>query len=122
MKRCIAILLMCCLLLGLLPGVAYGAKTNEQENRVLTKEDYATADVIWEQITKAETELLAKRAPVEDRSEALIALVEASPYYKEGSMTRRGDAFSWKTKDGIPCFYSPALRQKIRKAVPLENY
>ncbi|MBR6825233.1 MAG: S-layer homology domain-containing protein [Oscillospiraceae bacterium] len=122
MKRFFALLLVCALFLGVIPS-ALGAKSEtDTEPKVLTEEDYALADLMWEVIIAKETELLNKRAPATQMTETLIAAVTSSSYYAEGSLIRNGEHFFWETVDGIACGYSPRLRQQARNARALEGY
>ncbi len=114
MKRFFALLLVCALFTGLLPMSFAADRTPEA--RVLTEEDYVTADLMWAAVNEKETHMLSKRAPVSQLVEALIATVTASPYYQEDSLIRNGDHFFWETTDGVACGYSPRLSALAREA------
>ncbi len=121
MKRLIALILITCMIVGLFP--VYGtAKEAPADKRVLTQEDYRTADLMWEAVNEKEAKLRAVKAPVNETTEALIDVVLSSPYYEEDSLIRNGEFFAWQTVDGIACGYSPRLSQIAKDAKPLENY
>lgn len=117
MKRFLAILLI----IAMLPIPASFAR--EAEPAVIPEEafDAVYADV-WQEIEAIEAEqVLAKRgrnvtasdyaAIVDD----VIAAVEASDTFVDGSINRNGAFFTWRTTNGIACGYSPRLRAQIRK-------
>ncbi len=114
MKRIFALILVLALVLSLLPGV-FAAKAEDPAPAPLTEEDYALADLMWEELVAEESFQLAKKAPVSHTVEALIATVTASPYYEEDSLIRNGDHFFWETTDGIACGYSPRLSAMARE-------
>ncbi len=106
MKRLLAMLLLIAMVLSLIPTVF---AVERDRGTVLTPEDYALADLIWDELYATEELMTAKRAPVSKTVEALIDTVTASPYYEEGSLSRNGDHFFWETVDGIACGYSPRM-------------
>ncbi len=114
MKRMLALLLVCALTLGMLPGVF--AAERKDKAAALTEEDYATADLMWEAVNEKESLMLSKRAPISKIVDALVETVTASPYYEEDSLSRNGDHFFWETTDGIACGYSPRLAALGREA------
>ncbi len=114
MKRFLALLLILALSLSLLP-MTFAAKTETPSTEPLKEENYALADLMWEEINTKEESMLAKKAPVSHTVEALIATVTASPYYEEDSLIRNGDHFFWETTDGIACGYSPRLSALARE-------
>lgn len=114
MKRILALLLVCTMILGLIPGVF--AAGQKDDAIPLAEEDYVTADLMWEAVKEKESLMLSKRAPVSKIVEALIETVTESPYYEEDSLIRNGDHFFWETVDGIACGYSPRLAAKAREA------
>ena len=122
MKRWIALLLCACMLFGLMPTVSFAKEAEEKSARVLTEEDYATADLMWQSVNEKEAQLQAMRIPVADPTEALIQTVTSSPYYEADSLIRNGEFFSWKTVDGIACGYSPRLREIAESAETLKDY
>ena len=114
MKRYLALMLVCALILGMIPGIF--AAEGKEDAAPLTEEDYITADLMWEAVNEKEDLMLSKRAPVSDMVDALVQVVTVSPYYKEDSLIRNGDHFFWETIDGIPCGYSPRLAAMGREA------
>lgn len=118
MRRILALLLLCAMILGLMPT----AFATEKKDAPLTEADYVTADLMWEAVREKEALLSSKRAPLSETVEALIQEVTSSPYYEEDSLIRKGDHFFWKTTDGIACGYSPRLAQIGMDAKPLEGY
>ncbi len=120
MRRLLALLLVCAMVLGLTPS-AFATEV-ESEPTPLTQEDYETADLIWEAVYAKETEMRSKRAPLYNTIEALITEVTSSPYYAEGTLIRNGEHFFWETTDGIPCGYSPRLAELGRNAAPMTGY
>ncbi len=118
MKRILAILLV----LAMLPLPATFALDTEPAEEPIAQEAYdaVTAD-IWQTIEAIEeTEIVAKRGKTADADsyaaivDDVIAAVEASDTFVEGSINRNGDFFTWETTEGIVCGYSPRLRAKIR--------
>ncbi len=120
MKRFLALLLVCAMVVGLMPSVF--ATEPEPQPAPLSEEDYITADLMWDAVYAKEAEMETKRAPLSNIIEALITEVTSSPYYAEGTLIRNGEHFFWETVDGIPCGYSPRLAEEGRNAVPLEGY
>ena len=116
MKRLLAMLLLFAMVLGLLPAGIAAEKMTGTQSRILTEEDYALADLMWDEINEQEEQMLAKRAPTSQTTEALIDTVTASPYYEEGSLNRNGASFFWKTVDGIACGYFPRMSAVAREA------
>ncbi|MGM9563593.1 MAG: S-layer homology domain-containing protein [Faecousia sp.] len=118
MKRILAILLV----LAMLPIPATFALDEVPAAETIPQEAYdaVTADV-WQTIEAIEeTEIVAKRGKAADADSYasivndVIAAVEASDTFVEGSINRNGDFFTWETTEGIVCGYSPRLRAKIR--------
>ena len=118
MKRILAILLV----LAMLPIPATFAQETEPSAEPIAQEDYdtVTAD-IWQTIESIEeTEVVAKRGKAADADsyaaivDEIIAAVEDSDTFVEGSIRRNGDFFTWETTEGVVCGYSPRLRAKIR--------
>ena len=107
MKRSLSILLALCMLLSMLPATLLSASASpkEEEPRVLTDEDYAPTKSLWEDIREKEEDLNAKRATPAQRIESIIAMVETSDNYVEGSLERNPDNFTWMTDEGIACIY-----------------
>lgn len=107
MKRTLSLLVVLCMLLCMLPTTIFSAFASEKETeaRVLTDEDYAPTKSLWEDIREKEDDLNAKKATPTQRIEAIIAMVEASDNYVEGSLERNPDNFTWKTDEGIACIY-----------------
>ncbi|MBP3412660.1 MAG: hypothetical protein J6K89_05310, partial [Oscillospiraceae bacterium] len=119
MKRFLALFLVCCMVLGLMPAVAFA---QEAPADPLTDADYVLADLMWEAVNQKEQEMHSKRSPVSKTVDALVNTVTSSPYYAEGSLIRNGDFIVWETIDGIPCGYSPSLFNRTRDAKPMEGY
>lgn len=118
MKRILAILLV----LAMLPIPATFALDAEPSAEPITQEAYdaVTAD-IWQTIEAIEeTEVVAKRGKTAGADsyaaivDDVIAAVEASDTFVEGSINRNGDFFTWETTEGVVCGYSPRLRARIR--------
>ena len=116
MKRFLAILLV----IAMLPIQATFAR--EAEPTVIPEDafDAVTADV-WEDIEAIEADevvaVRGKKATAADYAaivDDVIAAVEASDTYVEGSINRNGDFFTWRTTEGVACGYSPRLRAQIR--------
>ena len=106
MKRILALLLVLCLAFSLFPTVSFAEEAQKDEPKVLTEEDYLVTDAVWADINELEDKLEARRATPNQRIEAVVALVEASANYVEGSLERHEDCFTWKTDEGIACLYS----------------
>ena len=119
MKRFFALILVLSMVLAMIPG-ALAAKS--ETPTPLTEEDYILANLMWEEVTAKEASMTAKRAPLSQTVEALIATVTASPYYQEDSLIRNGDHFFWETVDGIACGYSPRLFELGRNAEKAEDW
>ena len=118
MKRILAILLV----LAMLPIPATFALDAEPSAEPIAQEAYdaVTAD-IWQTIEAIEeTEVVAKRGKTAGADsyaaivDDVIAAVEASDTFVEGSINRNGDFFTWETTEGVVCGYSPRLRARIR--------
>ena len=120
MRKFLALLLTVAMVLGLVPSVF--ATPAEAEAKVLTQEDYYTADLMWEAVNAKKAEMKERKATPRQTTEALIQQVTTSPYYEEDSLIRNGDHFFWKTVDGVPCGYSPRLAEKAENATPLAGY
>lgn len=105
-KRFLAVLLTLALVLGCVPVMA-----SAQEETVITEADYADADALFAAFDDLETVHATRNTSQSQITDAAQALVEASDTYVEGSLVRNGDAFTWKTEDGIVCIYNPRLRQ-----------
>ncbi|MBQ3355982.1 MAG: hypothetical protein IJG45_02560, partial [Oscillospiraceae bacterium] len=117
MKRFLAILLI----LALLPVPATFARQAEPSAIPEEAFDAVTADV-WDEIEAIEAEqIVAKRGKNSDAADYaaivddVIAAVEASDTYLEGSLNRNGSFFTWRTTEGVACGYSPRLRARLRK-------
>ena len=115
-KRILALLLALVLACGLLPAGA--AQAAEQEPRVLTEADYAAVDALFDAIDAAEAAPAKRDETQERKTEAAIALVQASDSYVEGSMVRSGNVFTWWTENGIRCVYNPRMRQLRQNMTP----
>lgn len=115
-KRILALLLALVLACGLLPAGA--AQAAEQEPRVLTEADYAAVDALFDAIDAAEAAPAKRDETQERKTEAAMALVQASDSYAEGSMVRSGNVFTWWTENGIRCVYNPRMRQLRQNMTP----
>ena len=109
MKRLLVLLLALSMLLSALPAAAAEKEINSDE--------------IWETITEIENQKIRPKrgtaATAEDYAaivDDVIAAVEASDSYQEGTIERHGDFFFWETIDGEPNGYSPRLRAQIRNS------
>ena len=109
MKRLLVLLLALSMLLSALPAAAAEKEINSDE--------------IWETITEIENQKIRPKrgtaATAEDYAaivDDVIAAVEASDSYQEGTIERHGDFFFWETMDGEPNGYSPRLRAQIRNS------
>ena len=105
-KRFLAVLLTLALVLGCVPVMA-----TAQSDTVFKEADYADADALFAAIDDLETVHATRNTSQSQITDAAQALVMASDTYVEGSLDRKGDAFTWKTEDGIVCTYNPRLRQ-----------
>ncbi|MGN1307762.1 MAG: S-layer homology domain-containing protein [Faecousia sp.] len=118
MKRILAVLLV----LAMLPIPATFAQNASSSAKPVAQDAYdaVTAD-IWQTIESIEeTEVVAKRGKSAGADsyagivDEIIAAVEDSDTFVDGSIHRNGDFFTWETTEGIVCGYSPRLRAKIR--------
>ena len=107
MKRLLALLLVLGLVCSMLPMISAAKETD--------------SDDIWETISEIENEKIrpkrGKSVTAEDYAaivDDVIAAVEASDSYKEGTIERHGSFFFWETLDGEPNGYSPKLRARMR--------
>lgn len=118
MRRILAVLLV----LAMLPIPATFAQNASSSAKPVAQDAYdtVTAD-IWQTIEAIEeTEVVAKRGKSAGADsyagivDEIIAAVEDSDTFVDGSIHRNGDFFTWETTEGIVCGYSPRLRAKIR--------
>ena len=114
MKRLLVLLLALSMLLSALPAAAAEKEINSDE--------------IWETITEIENQKIRPKrgtaATAEDYAaivDDVIAAVEASDSYQEGTLERHGDFFFWETMDGEPNGYSPRLRAQIRNSAVIDE-
>ena len=114
MKRLLVLLLALSMLLSALPAAAAEKEINSDE--------------IWETITEIENQKIRPKrgtaATAEDYAaivDDVIAAVEASDSYQEGTIERHGDFFFWETMDGEPNGYSPRLRTQIRNSAVIDE-
>ena len=120
LKRIVSFALLLAMLLSLLPAT-FAAK--EEQPEAIAEEVYDDLDVdIWNGIAALEeTELPAvrgkapKAAAYAALADDIIALVEASDTYKEGTLINKNGFLTWETTDGVTCGYSPALRARARE-------
>ena len=129
-RRILALLMTLVMILGLTPtfaaaGPASGAaeKTNETRQTEAEPIPMGSSDEVWEAIAALEEEKIVRvrgRAASADAYAALvdeiIALVEASDSFREGSIERHGDFFYWVTTDGQVNGYSPRLRAQMHES------
>ncbi len=116
-KRILAVLLSIALLLGCIP---LDAGAESAQPTVLTEEDYASADAVFDAIASMEAVRSTRSADQSQITDAAQALVEASDSYVEGSLERNGDAFTWMTAEGIRCTYNPRMREIYKNMTPSE--
>ena len=118
LKRLLSLLLALVMIVGLLPTVSFAAASKSDGGKSKEKKN---SDEIWATINRIEDEkIVAKRgksATADDYAaivDDVIAAVEASDSYVEGTIERHGDFFFWETEDGEPQGYSPRLRAQMR--------
>ncbi len=112
MKKLFALLLVIAMVASLLPA-AFAAETPApQEAIVLTDEDYATNDLVWQQIDAKKVQLKEAGAANDEIIEAVIEIVVNAPNYKEGSLERHEDCFTWMTQEGIACLH-PYVEEEV---------
>ena len=105
MKRLFAVLLSLVLLAVLLPT------PGQAQAETLSGQAYAVADSVFAQIDAMEEQPARRNANQTQLTDAAVELVMATDSYEEGSLERKGDAFTWMTDQGIRCIYSPRMRQ-----------
>ena len=108
-KRILSVLLAAVMVVCLLPVGLVGA--SDSDVRVLTQEDYALVDALFDRIEEMENAPAKKNSTEAQLADAAEALVLASDNYVEGSLERNGNYFSWMTDEGIRCCYSPRMRE-----------
>ncbi len=98
MKRFLAVLLLSALVLSLLPAVS--AATAE--------ENYAPLRELFGELRELQDGRATRNGAAVSESvvQALIHKIESSENYVEGSLERNDRALTWRTTDGIPCWYS----------------
>ncbi|MDR0889429.1 MAG: S-layer homology domain-containing protein [Oscillospiraceae bacterium] len=120
-KRILAVLLA----IAMLPTFFAGAISKEEEARIITDEDYAAVDEMWESLTQVETkELKSRRGAASADEEATASTAQAvaqaaqeSAIYVDGSLEWSGeDCFTFETTTGVTCGYSARLRNKAMQA------
>ena len=111
-KRFLSAMLVLVMLAAFLPaGMSFAAEPVSEEPTVLTEEEYALVDGIFDQITALEQEPAKKNATQSELTDGAAAIVTASDSYVEGSLVRNGNSFTWETDAGIRCLYSPRMRK-----------
>ena len=115
MKRIFAFFLVLAMACALLP---LGNVQAEAASLELTQEDYAEADLVFDQIEATESHYATRNATQKQITDAAVAIVEASDSYVENSLKRNGDSFSWWTDGGIRCIYSPRMEKISNNFVP----
>lgn len=108
--RIVSLLICVVIVLSLVPSgvfaLAEAEKPDTSESaRVLTEDDYATIDAVFDQISDMETSPAKKNIAQSQITDAAAAIVTASDGYVEGSLARNGDSFTWETEAGIRCVY-----------------
>ena len=83
-----------------------------------TQEDYAQADLVFEQIDAIKESNAKKKTDQTQLTDAAIEIVLSSDSYAEGSLERSGDAFSWWTEGGIRCMYDPRMQEIQENTTP----
>ena len=111
MKRLLAILLA----LTLLPVSGVFAAREEQP-RVITAEDYAAVDAMWQEVEQIEGEAVRSAVPITERTAAAVAeAVAEHDLYVDGTLRWNGAGhFTFETTVGVTCGYSVALRNKTK--------
>ena len=109
MKRLLAIVLA----LALLPVSGVYAAVNEQP-RVISPEDYAAVDAIWQEVEQIEDREVRSAAPITEKTAAAVAeTIVKNELYVDGSLRWNGTGhFTFETTLGVTCGYSVALRNK----------
>ena len=107
MKKLLVLLLVLGMLFSMLPTISAAKNTSSED--------------IWKTINEIENEKIrpkrGKTVTAEDYAaivDEVIAAVEDSDSYKEGTIERHGSFFFWETLDGEPNGYSPKLRARMR--------
>ena len=118
-KRILSVLLAAIMVVCLLPVGLVGA--SDSDVRVLTQEDYALVDALFDRIEEMENAPAKKNSTEAQLADAAEALVLASDNYVEGSLERNGNYFSWMTDEGIRCCYSPRMREIEKEMTPPTN-
>ena len=118
-KRILSVLLAAVMVVCLLPVGLVGA--SDSDVRVLTQEDYALVDALFDRIEEMENAPAKKNSTEAQLADAAEALVLASDNYVEGSLERNGNYFSWMTDEGIRCCYSPRMREIEKEMTPPVN-
>ena len=115
MKRLFAVLLSLVLLAVLLPT------PGQAQSEALSGQAYAVADSLFAQIDAMQKQPARRNANQTQLTDAAVELVMATDSYEEGSLERKGDAFTWMTDQGIRCIYSPRMRQIREEMKTPEN-
>lgn len=119
MKRWLAFALALVLLCGWLPTGSVRAVELDAA-RELTQADYVGADLVFAQIEEMESAPAKRNATQAEKTQAAMALVQASDSFVEGSLEQNGATFTWETDSGVRCIYSPRM-QKIGSELTPEN-
>lgn len=81
---------------------------------------YDQLDPLWDAVAEAETNALSIQGVQSLQNVDLSAIAQAvteSDLYVDGSLRWQGRRFTFDTTVGIPCAYSPRLRQQARTSV-----
>ncbi len=98
MKRFLALLLTIALMLSLFPAVTAAS----------AEEDYAPLRELFGELREFQDGKATRNSTAVSEStiQSLIEKIESSENYLEGSLERNDRALTWRTTDGIPCWYS----------------
>ncbi|MBE6985038.1 MAG: hypothetical protein E7434_05415, partial [Ruminococcaceae bacterium] len=106
-------LLTIAMLVGMLPTLAFAANDEAiATDADLTATDYAAADALFAQIDAMEDAAAKRNDSQTAKANAAYEIVVNSDNYVEGSIDRKGNAFTWMTTEGIRCAYNPAHRER----------
>ncbi len=131
MKHILSLVLVLCMLLSLMSGMALAApvKAEEKTPRVLTEEDYVLTNRVWDEIHELEATLEEQNATRTQRIDAVAKLIQNSVNYVEGSLEMSSENMTWDTDEGIACMYTYDKEEDDREGTAgdispenLENY
>ena len=109
-------LLIFLLILSMLIPYAAFAAPNEACARVITQEEYALVEAMWQELTATEEKLVRNRANV-NTAKAMASAVASQALYVPNSLRWNGDEqFTFETTVGVTCGYSTRLRNIAMQA------